>query len=44
MKKKICYKNWKGQWIVDSEPATKKRLDWIKQHKALNGQATIQII
>jgi hypothetical protein len=42
--KAICYKDWRGKWVRDPGKPTAKRLAWIRKHKALNGQATIQEI
>ncbi len=40
--KAIYYKNWLGEWTKDTAKPSMKRLAWIKKHKALNGQATMQ--
>ena len=40
--KAIYYKNWLGEWTKDTVKPSLKRLAWIKKHKALNGQATMQ--
>ena len=39
----IWYKNYEGKWVKSMLPATKKNLEFVRKHYALNGQCEIFI-
>jgi len=44
----VFYKNYAGKWVSDKKTKSDKvgndRLAWVKKNKALNGQATLQVV
>jgi len=41
--KTIWYKNYEGKWVKSDLSPTKKNLEYVRKHYALNGQCEIFI-